>query len=135
MGVKYRHIFLCFYMQVYKRFYKKSSIHLCYFGIKKVLHYSFLYAKLYSVGQARTLTERNIAMTLADTINQTRTNIKTIREYLNNLEYNNEESAVTVMESVNRPLDDVRNAIEFINDYNGVTKELVKVLKNYYNDK
>lgn len=74
-------------------------------------------------------------MILADTINQTRTNIKAIREYLNNLEYNNEESAVTVMESVNRPLDDVRNAIEFINDYNGVTEELVKVLKNYYNDK
>ena len=99
------------------------------------MHYNFLYAKLYSVGQARTLTERNIAMTLADTINQTRTNIKTIREYLNNLEYNNELNAVTIEESVKRPLDDVRNAIEFINDYNGVTKELVKVLKNYYNDK
>ena len=74
-------------------------------------------------------------MILADTINQTRTNIKTIREYLNNLEYNNELNGVTVAESVKRPLDDVRNAIEFINDYNGVTKELVKVLKNYYNDK
>ena len=74
-------------------------------------------------------------MTLADTINQTRTNIKTIREYLNNLEYNNELNAVTVEESVKRPLDDVRNAIEFINDYNGITKELVKVLKNYYGDK
>ena len=122
-------------MQVYKRFYKKSFIHPCYFIIKKVLHYNFLCAKLYSVGQARTLTERNIAMILADTINQTRTNIKTIREYLNNLEYNNEESAVTVVESVKRPLDDVRNAIEFIDSYNDVTKELVKVLKNYYNDK
>ena len=74
-------------------------------------------------------------MTLADTINQTRANIKTIREYLNNLEYNNEANAVTVTESVKRPLDDVRNAIEFINDYNGITKELVKVLKNYYGDK
>ena len=99
------------------------------------MHYNFLYAKLYSVGQARTLTERSIAMIVADTINQTRTNIKTIREYLNNLEYNNEESAVTVAESVKRPLDDVRNAIEFIDSYNDVTKELVKVLKNYYNDK
>ena len=99
------------------------------------MHYIFLCAILYSVGQARTLTERNIVMILADTINQTRTNIKTIREYLNNLEYNNEESAVTVMESVKRPLDDVRNAIEFIDSYNDVTKELVKVLKNYYNDK
>lgn len=74
-------------------------------------------------------------MTLADTINQTRANIKTIREYLNNLEYNNEANAVTIEESVKRPLDDVRNAIEFINDYNGITKELVKVLKNYYGDK
>lgn len=74
-------------------------------------------------------------MTLADTINQTRDNIKTIREYLDNLEYNNEENAVTVVESVKRPLDDVRNAIEFINDYNDITKELVKVLKNYYGDK
>jgi hypothetical protein len=74
-------------------------------------------------------------MTLADTINQTRTNIKTIREYLNNLEYNNELNAVTVEEGVKRPLDDIRNAIEFINDYNGITKELVKVLKNYYGDK
>lgn len=35
MGVKYRHIFLCFYMQVYKRFLQKSFIHPCYFGIKK----------------------------------------------------------------------------------------------------
>ena len=74
-------------------------------------------------------------MTIAETINQTRDNIKTIREYLNNLEYNNEENAVTVVESVKRPLDDVRNAIEFINDYNDITKELVKVLKNYYGDK
>ena len=74
-------------------------------------------------------------MILADTINQTRTNIKTIREYLNNLEYNNELNGVTVAEGVNRPLDDVRNAIEFSDSYNGVTKELVKVLKNYYNDK
>ena len=74
-------------------------------------------------------------MTIADTINQTKDNIKTIREYLNNLEYNNEANAVTVEESVKRPLDDVRNAIEFINDYNGITKELVKVLKNYYGDK
>lgn len=74
-------------------------------------------------------------MTLADTINQTRDNIKTIREYLNNLEYNNEENAVTVVESVKRPLDDVRNAIEFINDYNDITKEMVKVVKDYYGDK
>lgn len=74
-------------------------------------------------------------MTLADTINQTKTNIKTIREYLNNLEYNNEENAVIVAESVKRPLDDVRNAIEFINDYNDVSKELVKILKNYYDNK
>lgn len=74
-------------------------------------------------------------MTIADTINQTRDNIKTIREYLNNLEYNNEENAVTVVESVKRPLDDVRNAIEFINDYNGITKEMVKVVKDYYGDK
>ena len=74
-------------------------------------------------------------MTLADTINQTITNIKTIREYLDNLEYNNELNTVTIEECVKRPLDDVRNAIEFINDYNGITKELVKVLKNYYNDK
>src|SRR5574344_1447567 len=88
------------------------------FYYKKSLHYNFLCDILYSVGQARTLTERNITMILSDTINQTRTNIKAIREYLNNLEYNNEESAVTVAESEKRPLDDVRNAIEFIDSYN-----------------
>lgn len=74
-------------------------------------------------------------MTISETINQTRANIKTIREYLNNLEYNNEANAETIAKGLKVPLDDIRNALEFINDYNGVTKELVKVLKNYYGDK
>lgn len=74
-------------------------------------------------------------MTIAETIIQTRDNIKTIREYLDNLEYNNEANATTLMKCVEEPLDDIRNAVEFINDYNGITKELVKVLKNYYGDK
>ena len=74
-------------------------------------------------------------MTIAETINQTRDNIKTIREYLNNLEYNNEANAITLERCVKQPIDDIRNAVEFINDYNGITKEMVKVVKNYYGDK
>jgi hypothetical protein len=74
-------------------------------------------------------------MTIAETIIQTRNNIKTIREYLNNLEYNNEANAITLEKCVKQPIDDIRNAVEFINDYNGITKEMVKVLKNYYGDK
>ena len=74
-------------------------------------------------------------MTIADTINQTRDNIKTIREYLNNLEYNNEANAVTLEKCVKQPLDDIRNAVEFINDYNGITKEMVNVLTKYYEGK
>lgn len=74
-------------------------------------------------------------MTIAETINQTRNNIKTIREYLNNLEYNNETNAVILEKCVRQPLDDIRNAVEFINDYNGITKEMAKVAKDYYGDK
>lgn len=74
-------------------------------------------------------------MTLAETINQTRKNINTIKEYINCLEYNNELNAEAVAEAVKRPLDDISNALAFINDYNGITKEIVKILKNYYGDK
>ena len=71
-------------------------------------------------------------MTTSDTIKQTEQNIKTIREYLNNLEYNLESNATTIENGKNELLDDIDNAIEFIKDYNRLTKDLVKVLTDYY---
>lgn len=74
-------------------------------------------------------------MTLAETINQTRKNIEKIKEYINNLEYNNNLNAETVAESVKRPLDDISNALAFINDYNNITNDILKTLKDYYGDR
>lgn len=74
-------------------------------------------------------------MTLAETINQTRKNIEKIKEYINNLEYNNNLNAETVAEGVKRPLDDISNALAFINDYNNITNDILKILKNYYGDR
>ena len=74
-------------------------------------------------------------MTIAETINQTRKNIEKIKEYINNLEYNNNLNAETVAEGVKRPLDDISNALAFINDYNNISKEVLKILKDYYGDR
>lgn len=74
-------------------------------------------------------------MTLAETINQTRKNIEKIKEYINNLEYNNNLNAETVAQGVKRPLDDISNALAFINDYNNITNDILKILKNYYGDR
>ena len=74
-------------------------------------------------------------MTLAETINQTRKNIEKIKEYINNLEYNNNLNAETVAEGVKRPLDDISNALAFINDYNNITNDILKLLKDYYGDR
>lgn len=74
-------------------------------------------------------------MTLAETINQTRKNIEKIKEYINNLEYNNNLNAETVADGVKRPLDDISNALLFINDYNNITNDILKILKNYYGDR
>ncbi len=74
-------------------------------------------------------------MNISQTINQTRENIKRIRDYLDCLEYNNNEKAEELTGIIARPIDDVQNALEFIRDYNKITKEIADTLKSYYGER
>ena len=74
-------------------------------------------------------------MNLYQTINQTKNNIKSIREYLEWIENNNVEKAGELSCINHLGLDDIDNDIQFIRDYNAITNELLKILKTYYGDR
>ena len=74
-------------------------------------------------------------MTTSQTIKQIEQNIKTIREYLNNIEYNTEANAVIMDKATEEPLNDIDNAIEFLKDYRRITGDMLKIVKDYYGDK
>lgn len=74
-------------------------------------------------------------MTTNQTIKQIEQNIKTLREYLNNLEYNTEANTVIMDKASEEPLDDIDNAIEFLKDYHRITDDMLKIVKDYYGDK
>lgn len=74
-------------------------------------------------------------MNLYQTINQTKNNIKSIREYLEGIENNNIEKEGALSCINHMGLDDIDNAVQFIRDYNAITNELLKILKAYYGDR
>lgn len=74
-------------------------------------------------------------MNLSQTIKQTQDNIRYIREYIDNLEYNNTEKAGELSCFNRLTLDDIDNDTAFIRDYNGLTNSIVKLLKEYYGDR
>lgn len=74
-------------------------------------------------------------MNLYQTINQTKNNIKSIREYLEGIENNNIEKEGALSCINHMSLDDIDNAVQFIRDYNYLTNEILKILKAYYGDR
>ena len=71
-------------------------------------------------------------MNIPQYINTTRDNIEFIREYLEHLEYNNEEKSKMLETPLEYAPDDIANALQFIEDYKEITTQLRKVLEEYY---
>lgn len=71
-------------------------------------------------------------MNIPQYINTTRDNIEFIKEYLEHLEYNNEEKSKMLETPLEYAPDDIVNALQFIEDYKELTAQLRKVLEEYY---
>ena len=72
-------------------------------------------------------------MTIADTINITKTNIKDIKEWLAHIEDNNTyHSERLANKPLNQPLDDIDNSLAFIKDYYEITSDVANLIKDYW---
>ena len=71
-------------------------------------------------------------MNIPQYIKTTRDNIEFIREYLEHLEYNNEEKSKMLETPLEYTPHDIVNALQFIEDYKELTSQIRKVLEEYY---